>query len=360
MARRPVALVTGAGGEMGHALVHRLAETGDVDILALDVRTLDPELARHCAAVRVGDILDRRLLERITSEFEIATIFHLAALLSTRAEFVPETAHEVNVDGTLNLLRLAVEEARALGRPVKFLFPSSIAVYGLPDLATKRATGRVAEHEWTTPITMYGCNKLYCEHLGRYVARHYRQLAPGATPSSVDFRTIRFPGLISAFTVPSGGSSDYAPELIHAAAQNRPYTCFVRDDTRIPFMAMPDAIDALLALLHAPAASLTRAVYNVTGFSASAGELAGLVREAFPGARIAFASDSRRQAIVDSWPQDVDDTRARDDWGFRPAYDLARTFDEYLLPNVRRRYAAVGIAGGWGSSSCGAPCPQEA
>ena len=326
---------------MGHALVRRLAETADVDVLALDVRPLDPDLARHCAAVRVGDILDRRLLARLTREFEITTIFHLAALLSTRAEFAPETAHEVNVEGTLNLLRLAVDAARALGRPVTFLFPSSIAVYGLPDLPTKRAVGRVSEREWTAPVTMYGCNKLYGEHLGRYFARHYRQLAPQGGSSGVDFRALRFPGLISAFTVPSGGTSDYAPEMIHAAAQGRPYACFVRADTQIPFMAMPDAIDALLALLRAPAASLTRPVYNVTGFSATAGALASLVRRAFPEARITFTPDPRRQAIVDSWPEDVDDAWARRDWGFRPAYDLERTFDEYLLPNIRRRYAAA-------------------
>ncbi len=339
MARRPVVLVTGASGEMGHGLITRLAELGTFDILALDIRPLEPELSRHCAATQVGDILDRHLLDRLRSEFEISVVFHLAALLSTRAEFVPETAHEVNVEGTLGLFRLAVEEGRSHGRPVRFLFPSSIAVYGLPDLDTKREAGRVVEHEWLLPVTMYGCNKLYCEHLGRYFARHYRQLAAQSEGSGLDFRAIRFPGLISAFTVPSGGTSDYAPEMIHAAAQGRPYACFVREDTRIPFMAMPDAINALLALLDAPTASLTTSVYNVAAFSPSAGELAGLVRQAFAGAEIAFAPDRRRQAIVDSWPEDVDDTRARRDWGFRPAYDLDRTFNEYLLPNVTRRYA---------------------
>ena len=212
---------------------------------------MEPELSRQCTAVLVGDILDSHLLERLRGEFEISAVFHLAALLSTRAEFVPETAHEVNVQGTLGLLRLAVEEARSHGRPVKFLFPSSIAVYGLPDLRTKREAGRIVEREWLLPVTMYGCNKLYCEHLGRYFARHYHQLAVQAEPSGVDFRAIRFPGLISAFTVPSGGTSDYASEMIHAAAQDRPYACFVREDTRIPFMAMPDAITALLALLDA-------------------------------------------------------------------------------------------------------------
>jgi threonine 3-dehydrogenase len=339
MARKPVVLVTGASGEMGHGLISRLAELGTFDILALDIRPLDPELSRRCTGMRVGDILDRHLLDRLRSEFEISIVFHLAALLSTRAEFIPEAAHEVNVQGTLGLLRLAVEEARSHGRPVKFLFPSSIAVYGLPDLDTKREAGKVVEHEWLLPVTMYGCNKLYCEHLGRYFARHYRQLAAQSELSGVDFRAIRFPGLISAATVPSGGTSDYAPEMIHAAAQGRPYACFVREDTRISFMAMPDAITALLALLDAPAESLTTAVYNVAAFNPSAGELAGRVRHAFAGAEITFAPDRRRQVIVDSWPEDVDDGRARRDWGFRPAYDLDRTFDDYLMPNITRRYA---------------------
>jgi len=339
MARKPVVLVTGAGGEMGHTLIRRLAELGAFDVLALDLRPLDPELARCCAAVSVGDVLDRHLLDRLMSEFEVSVVFHLAALLSTRGEFVPETAHEVNVQGTLNVLRLTVEEARSLGRPVKFLFPSSVAVYGLPTLAAKRLAGTVAEDQWLMPITMYGCNKLYCEHLGRYFARHYRQLALSGEPSGVDFRAIRFPGLISAFTTPSGGTSDYAPEMIHAAAQGRPYACFVREDTRIPFLAMPDAVEALVALMRAPPESLTTLVYNVSAFNPTAGELADVVRRAFPAARITFAPDPRRQAIADSWPEDVDDARARRDWGFRPAYDLNRAFNEYLLPNVTRRYA---------------------
>ena len=338
MARKPVVLVTGASGEMGHGLVTRLAELGRFEILAVDIRPLDPGLSRHCTATRVGDILDRHLLDRLRSEFEISVVFHLAALLSTRAEFIPETAHEVNVQGTLGLLRLAVEEARSHGCPVKFLFPSSIAVYGLPNLPTKREAGPVLEHEWLVPVTMYGCNKLYCEHLGRYFARHYRQLAAQSEWSGVDFRAIRFPGLISAFTVPSGGTSDYASEMIHAAAQARPYACFVREDTRIPFMAMPDAIIALVTLLDAPPELLTTSVYNVSAFSPTAGELAALVRQAFVGREITFAPDQRRQTIIDSWPEDVDDTRARRDWGFRPAHDLDRTFNDYLVPNITRRY----------------------
>lgn len=341
MSRKPVILITGANGEMGHGLITRLAEHGRYDLLALDIRQLDGDLAHHCSATIVGDILDRRLLERLVSEFEIHSIFHLAALLSTRAEFTPETAHEVNVQGTLNLLKLAVEQSRWHGEKVKFLFPSSIAAYGMPDLATKASAGKVREDEHTLPTTMYGCNKLYCEHLGRYFARHYRQLAAEENGNGVDFRSLRFPGLISAFTLPAGGTSDYAPEMIHAAAKGTPYACFVREDSRIPFMAMSTGIGALLQLMEAPAENLSTHVYNITSFNPSAAEFAERVRAAFGGAEITFEPDLRRQGIVDSWPADVDDSRAKADWGFDPQYDLDAALEEYLLPNIRSLYENV-------------------
>jgi threonine 3-dehydrogenase len=339
MRRKPVVLVTGASGEMGHGLIERLSERGGLDILALDIRELPQEIRSRCAHTIVGDILDQFLLGRLVSEFEIHAVFHLAALLSTRSEFTPETAHQVNVGGTLNLLKLAVEQSRWHGQRVKFMFPSTIAIYGVPDLATKTKSGAVHEGQFLMPSTMYGANKLYCEHLGRYYSRHYRQLAVEKERAGIDFRSIRFPGLISAFTVPSGGTSDYAPEMIHAAAQDQEYACFVREDTRIPFMAMPDGIDALLKLMDAPSEALSRSVYNTGAFNPSAGEIAELTRRAFPKAKITFQPDLKRQGIVDSWPADVDDTAARKDWGFKPAYDLALTFNEYLVPNIRRRYA---------------------
>jgi len=340
MRRKPVVLVTGASGEMGHGLITRLAERGGQDILAIDIKELAPDLKARCATTIVGDILDQSLLGRLVSEFEVHAIFHLAALLSTRSEFTPETAHEVNVGGTINLLKLAIEQSRWHGKRVKFLFPSTIAIYGLPDVATKAKAGKIHEEQFLSPTTMYGCNKLYCETLGRYYARHYRQLAVGSEQAGVDFRSIRFPGLISAFTLPSGGTSDYAPEMIHAAAQDQPYACFVREDARIPFMAMPDGIDALLRLVDTPAERLTRTVYNIGAFSPSAGELAEKTRQAFPGAKITFAPDLKRNGIVDSWPADVDDSAARKDWGHAPAYDFQKTFFDYLVPNIRARYAA--------------------
>jgi threonine 3-dehydrogenase len=154
----------------------------------------------------------------------------------------------------------------------------------------------------------------------------------------VDFRCLRFPGLISAITVPSGGTSDFAPEMIHAAAQGKPYACFVRPDARIPFMAMPDGVAALLRLAAATRVHLTRTVYNVGAFNPSADEIRQLVLAAFPCAEITFQPDLKRQGIVDSWPADVDDSSARSDWGYAPQYDLTRAFSEYLIPTIRQRY----------------------
>lgn len=154
----------------------------------------------------------------------------------------------------------------------------------------------------------------------------------------VDFRALRFPGLISAFTVPSGGTSDYGPEMLHHAAQDKPYACFVRQDTRIPFMAMPDAITSLLKLAAAPSSALSRRVYNVTSWSLSAAEICELVIHAFPNAQVTFQPDLKRQGIVDSWPEDMNDNDARRDWGWQPVYDVEKSFHEYLIPNIRKRY----------------------
>jgi nucleoside-diphosphate-sugar epimerase len=337
--RTPVTLVTGAGGEIGHGLISRLAFAGH-QIVTIDVAPLEPALAARVVREFTGSITDTNLLERVLAQFEIDRVFHLAALLSTRSEFTPITAHQVNVDGTLNLLEFAQHEGESHGRPVTFVYPSSIAAYGLPNLETKLRVGAVAEDEWNVPRTMYGCNKLYCEHLGRYYARHYKQLAVDVI-GRVDFRAVRFPGLISAATEPAGGTSDYAPEMIHAAARRQPYACFVRPDTRIPFMAMPDAIDALLRLATAPRDRLTRTAYNLTAFSPTAEEIHARVMRAFPGAAITWKVDPKRQEIVDSWPAEVDDAAARRDWGFAPAFDFDRAFDEYLIPTIRERYRAA-------------------
>ena len=337
MSRSASVLITGASGEIGHGLISRLADKPR-PIITLDLNPLDPTLGRLVRKEFVGSILDPQLLERINAEYEVDEIYHLAALLSTRSEFSPALAHKVNVEGTLNLLEFAQKEGESHGRPVVFFYPSSIAAYGLPDLNTKEKAGKVREDDFLMPTTMYGANKLYCEHLGRYYGRHYKQLS--ATPlGKVDFRCVRFPGLVSAETVPSGGTSDFAPEMIHAAAKGEPYACFVRPDTRIPFMAMPDAVESILKLMSTPREKLTRVVYNIGAFSPSAGDVEQIVRTAFPHSNLSTKVDAMRQAIVDSWPADVDDSTARKDWGHAPKYDLHSAIHEYLLPAVRKRYA---------------------
>ena len=334
--RKPVVLITGAGGEIGHGLVTRLSEAGSL-VITLDVSPLDASLAPLVAREFTGSINDLGLLERVLAEFEVERVFHLAALLSTRSEFTPVTAHHVNVEGTLNLLEFAQHQGESHGRPVVFVYPSSIAAYGLPDLATKTSAGAVTEDQYAHPTTMYGCNKLYCEQLGHYYARHYKQLSAAAI-ARVDFRCVRFPGLISALTLPSGGTSDYAPEMIHAAAKGEPYECFVRPDATIPFMAMPDGVDALLTLAAAPRERLTRSAYNLSAFNPSAAEIRAVVLAAFPQAKIGYTVDAKRQGIVDSWPAAVDDSAARREWGFNPRYDFDRAFREYLIPTIRQRY----------------------
>ncbi len=334
--RKKAILITGAAGEVGQALVKKLAEQNNTHILTVDINPLPPELAMKVHHI-VGDILDASLFERLVSEFDITHIYHLAALLSTSAEYTPMLAHNVNVGGTMRLLQLAAEQSEWKRKAVTFIFPSSVAAFGMGSIKNKAANPRPKEWEWNNPITMYGCNKRYGETLGVYYSNHYKQLAED-NPTMLDFRCVRFPGLISAFTIPSGGTSDYGPEMIHAAAQGKAYTAFVREDAAIPFMAMPDAVSSLIQIAAAPRKNLSRQVYNITAFSLTAAEFAARVKKHFPNAQITYKPDAKRQRIIDSWPIDMDDDAARRDWGWNPAYDAERAFTEYLVPNIRKRY----------------------
>ncbi len=329
-------LITGSNGEIGHTLLEMLAEKGNT-IISIDLHTLSPAHSSLCEEEITGDILDEDIL-RAAEKYDIDVIFHLAALLSKSAELNPERGHRVNVEGMMQFLQLAQRIGKRRDKPVKVLFPSTIAVYGIPTLHEKQKTGKLRETEYQSPITMYGINKLYNEHLGRYYSDHYRQMSPTREWGYVDFRGLRFPGLISAFTVPSGGTSDFAPEMIHKAAQGEPYSCFVRPDAQIPFMAMPDGVKALLDFADAPCEALTQRTYNIGSFAPTAAEIADLVRKTFQGAEIEFAPDVQRQSIIDSWPADVDDSAARNDWKWMPEYDLQRTFFEYLVPNINKMY----------------------
>lgn len=331
-------LVTGAGGEIGHALLEDFHRSGNYHVVALDLHPLSNERAALVHTALQGDIADSAVISTL-EEYPFDEIYHLAALLSTSAERNPDLAHRVNVNGTMGLLSMARRIGERQHKRVTFLFPSTIAVYGLPSVTAKELAGAVTEDQFLTPTTMYGINKLYCEQLGVYMSDRFGQLLEKRSQYGVDFRALRYPGLISATTVPSGGTSDYAPEMIHAAAQNKPYSCFVRPDTRIPFMAMPDAVKAIRMLAQAPLQNLTKRVYNVGAFAPSAKEIERLVSDAFPTASVTYHPHPVRQAIVDSWCADVNDSAARADWNWQPDYDLSRAFTEYLVPTIASVYA---------------------
>ena len=331
-------LITGAAGEIGHGLINALAGQPETRVIAMDLREIPEHLQHKVDAVHVGDICDRAFIEHVVSLHRVNEVMHLAALLSTSAERAPEQAHEVNVQGTFNLLRTSAEHAQAYDNPIRFIFPSTIAIYGV-DPREKYELPPIREYQALTPITMYGANKLYCEAMGRYYGRYYRSITRGQRRPPIDFRCLRLPGIISAETVPVGGTSDYVPEMIHAAASGRAYACFVREDTCIPWMTMPECIEALLKIGRVDSSQLSQEVYNVASFRATAGEAAEQVKQCFPEASITFAPDEHRQGIVDSWPMDVDCTKAITDWGFSPRWTLQEAFDNYLVPTVRTYYA---------------------
>ena len=337
--RKYATLITGANGEIGHGLITTLYEKNYRNIVAMDLNQPDDSITSYCSEEIIGNILDVELIDQLNGEYEIDTIYHLAALLSTRAEFAPQSAHDVNVGGTMNLLNLALEQGRSQGKQIKFFFPSSIAVYGLKNLEEKKLAGAIKENSYRNPSTMYGCNKLYCEHLGSYYANHYQRLGAEKYQSYIDFRSIRFPGIISSKTIPSAGTSDYIPEMLHAAAQGKAYDCFVRENSQIPFMTMPDAINAILQIMSVPKKNLSQSVYNVRSFAPTAEEFRQKLMEFYPDAEIKYKVNEKRQKMVDGWPMDTDDSVAKKEWDWQPSHDLDKGLSEYLIPDLKKRYS---------------------
>ena len=332
------ALITGISGEVGTGLIKTLAGSGKYEVTAADIKNPDETIAGSLKNFFTCDISDNVSVKKIFEEGNFDVIFHLAAILSTGGEKNPEKAIDVNIKGTVNLLEAATASAIARKKSVKFIFPSSIAAYGIPTLVEKQKDGKVSEGEFSNPITIYGVSKLNCEKIGRYFSENYMLLSGLDRKNLIDFRCVRFPGLLSPDTLPSGGTSDYGPEMIHAAAQGQGYECFVRPDTTIPFMAMADAAEVLIKLSEAPKQNLKSCVYNVAGFSVSAEEIAGEVKKFFPKFKISYKINPERQRMVDSWPTNVDDTNAQRDWGWKKNYDFEKTFSEYLVPRIKERY----------------------
>jgi nucleoside-diphosphate-sugar epimerase len=331
-------LITGANGEIGHGLIRYLSNEGLHKVVALDRSPIDDY--QKSVDFYKGDILDKNLLDELNRKYTFSVIFHLAAILSTGGEKEPLPAHRINVEGSLNILNLADEQSNRTKNPVIVVFPSTIAVYGFSSIEERRKAGKIDEHSTLEPTTMYGINKLYIEHLGRYYATRFRLFEDNPNQTRLDFRCVRLPGIMSSESLPSGGTSDYGPEMIHAAAQGKPYECFVTPETKLPFIVMPDAVHSLVSISRASRRSLTRPVYNVASFSITAEEIRAEVLKNFPGADITFKPNPKRLAIVNSWPLDLDDSAARKDWNWRPEFDRESSFKNYLIPGITRRYAS--------------------
>lgn len=298
-------LITGSNGQIGSELIaHLSSRYGLENIIALDLQPPRPFVrGKEALQYEVLDVRDRSGLEAIIKQYEIDTMFHMAGILSASGEVKPDLAWEVNMNGLKNVLDLAKEYG------FKVFWPSSIAAFG-PG-SPKECT---PQHTVLDPTTMYGVNKVAGELLCNYYFHKY----------GLDVRSLRYPGLISYKTLPGGGTTDYAVEIFYEAIKEQRYTCFVRPDTRLPMMYMPDAIKATLDIMHAaPEHIKIRTSYNLAACSFSAEELAGEIRKHIPGFVCEYEPDFH-QAIADSWPQDIDDSAARADWGWQHDYDLSR------------------------------------
>lgn len=329
-------LLTGAGGQIGTDFLPFLLAQGH-EVVAFDLAARPEGCPPEIEWIR-GDVTLAGEVNDAVRRARPERIFHLAAILSATGERVPHRAWRVNMEGTCHVL----EAARLFGVAQVF-FTSTIAAFG-PGLPQP-----VGDEVPLRPRTIYGVTKVAGELLGEYYQHAF----------GLDFRGVRFPGLISA-GLPGGGTSDYALYMFIDGLRHGRYEAFVHERSRIPFMYMPDALRAMAELADAPRADLGRCVYNIAAIHPSAQEIAEVVRARIPGVELTFRSDPRRQAILDSWPQVLDDTNARTDWGWRPEYDLDRMCDD-LLPRVDALLRARGeTPRPWRAAAVGAARPGRA
>jgi nucleoside-diphosphate-sugar epimerase len=313
-------LVTGAAGQIGSELTLALRNKyGSENVVASDVKLdLGPTL-RDSGPFEHLDILERGAVDRAIKKYQIDAIYHMAALLSAVGEKKPQLAWDVNLNGTFKVLEAARENGLA-----RVFCPSSIAVFG-PETPRQRTPNETI----LKPKTMYGLTKVGGELLCDYYVRRF----------GVDVRGCRYPGIISHETLPGGGTTDYAVAIFFEAVRNGRYTCFLREATRLPMMYMPDCLKATMDLMAADFTRLTHhADFNVTAMSFSAGELAAEIKKHVPEFKVSYEPDYR-QAIADSWPESIDDSAAREEWGWQPEYNLARMTAD-MISVLRRRLGA--------------------
>ncbi len=294
-------LVIGANGQIGTALLPRLQNMYGFDnVIATDLRQTEKEEA----IFETLDATNAPAISEIVQRHHVTQIYHLAAVLSAKGETDPLWAWNLNMQTLLNVLEI--------GRTFnlnKVFVPSSIAAFG--EHAPKEETPQSSVLD---PATVYGISKVAAENWSVYYHKRY----------GLDVRSLRYPGVISYQSMPGGGTTDYAVAIYHAAVQGENFECFLATDTRLPMIYMDDALRATLELMESPAANITvRTSYNLAGMSFTPAELTASIQQHFPDFSVTYAPDFR-QAIADSWPKSIDDSVARQDWGWKPAFDLPK------------------------------------
>ncbi len=304
-------LVIGANGQIGTVLTQTLQHKyGTEQVIATDLAT-KPQNAS--GIFETLDVLDATRLGEIIRQYNVRCVYHLAAILSATGEQHPQWAWSVNMGGLFNVLEAAREHR------LQVFFPSSIASFG--PHASRENTPQYSPLE---PTTVYGISKVAGELWCQYYYLRY----------GVDARSLRYPGIISYQSLPGGGTTDYAVDIFHKAVKGEPFTCFLRPDTRLPMMYINDAIRATLMLMEAPKQQIRiRTSYNLAGMSFTPAELTAEIQKHCPDFEVQYQPDFR-QTIADSWPQSLDDTDARQDWGWQPQYDLASMTAD-MLANLK-------------------------
>lgn len=310
-------LVTGALGQIGSELVMYLRTIyGNENVIATDIRTIQFNPVVETGPFEILDIQDASAIAELAKKYNIDTIIHLAALLSAVAEEKPMTAWEINMGGLINTLEVAREQNCA------FFTPSSIGAFG-------PSTPKIMTHQDAIqrPVTMYGVTKVSGELLCDY---YYKKFG-------VDTRGIRFPGLISHMAPPGGGTTDYAVNIFYEAIQNKKYSCFIKKGTYMDMMYMPDALNAIVTLMEADNSKLEhRNAFNISAMSFEPSQIAGEITRYIPDFQMTYEVDPVRQAIAESWPDSIDDTAAKSEWGFKADFDISSmTMD--MIAKLRKK-----------------------
>jgi len=304
-------LITGANGQLGTVLADRLINMhGSDNVVVTDIKAPEKDYANF----ELLDVLNAVAIEEVVQKYRITTVYHLAAILSATGEKIPMKCWQVNVTGYLNIL-----EACRKYNVQKIFYPSTIAVFG--DDAQKV---KAPQDSPLNPSTVYGMSKVSGEHWSKYYFNRY----------GLDIRSIRYPGVIGYQSLPGGGTTDYAVEIFHEALIHGTYTCFLSANTGLPMIYMEDVINATLNIMKAPSEKITvRSAYNIEGASFTPAEIANEIKKHIPQFEMQYAPDER-QAIADTWVSSLDDSKAREDWNWKPAYTLPEMTKD-MIQNLR-------------------------